>query len=302
MSCFGLLRTQCSRSLRTASSPLLHVRAFSGAPSLWERMGGEEKIRPLCGTLYTLHSTDPLTAPWFQGGSNSKGNIRTPEEIAENVFTFFSSGIGGPHEYKGNDMVAAHMHMHIKNHAFHALTNHVFVGMERHKTGGSAERDEVYDILWSLRGDVMHGTDKNAKPVPQEDTRSLWERMGGEAAIRPLCGTLYELHSTDPLTAPWFEKGPNSKGNIRTPEEIAENVFTFFSSGIGGPHEYKGNDMKAAHMHMVIPKHVFHALTNHVFVGMNKHKTGGVQEREEVYDILWSLRDDVMHGTENAGK
>merc|ERR1719265_1514734 len=31
---------------------------------------------------------------------------------------------------------------------------------------------------------------------------------------------------------------------------------------------------------------------------MEKFKTGGSQEREEVYDILWSLRPDVMRGTE----
>merc|ERR1712178_74605 len=145
----------------------------------------------------------------------------------------------------------------------------------------------------------MHGTEKSAKPKAQEDTRTLWERMGGEATVRPLCGTLYDLHSTDPLTAPWFGDGKFSKGNKRTPEEIKENVFTFFSSGIGGPHEYKGNDMMSAHMHMHIHKHAFHALTNHVFVGMERHGTGGAQEREEVYDILWSLRPDVMYGTEN---
>ena len=30
---------------------------------------------------------------------------RRRPQVKENVFTFFSSGIGGPHEYKGNDMV-----------------------------------------------------------------------------------------------------------------------------------------------------------------------------------------------------
>merc|ERR1719453_2923360 len=139
--------------------------------SLWDRMGGESKIRPLCNDLYTMHSTDPLTAPWF--GAHVKGNIRTADQIKENVFTFFSAGIGGHFEYKGNDMKTAHMHMKIPNHAFHALTNHVFVGMEKHKTGGSAERDEVWDILMSLRDDVMAGTN------------TLWNRMGGEAKIRP---------------------------------------------------------------------------------------------------------------------
>merc|ERR1719181_2394699 len=112
-------------------------------------------MRPLCNELYTLHSTDPLSAPWFAGkpgaspgeGRNLEGNRRTADEVKENVFTFFSAGIGGPHEYKGNDMKTAHMHMNIDNHAF--------VGMEKHKTGGVREREEVYDILWSLREDVI---------------------------------------------------------------------------------------------------------------------------------------------------
>jgi len=270
-----------------------------GAPpaSLWDRMGGEKEVRPLCNTLYQLHSTDPLTKKWF---GDCPGNCRKPEEIKENVFTFFSSGIGGPHKYEGKDMKAAHIHMLIDKHAFHALTNHVFVGMEKHKTGGSKEREEVYDILWSLREDIMAGTLANRPGGLQTmDSRSLWKRMGDEKIIRPLCNDLYKMHSTDPLTKDWFG---NCQGNCRTPEAIMENVFTFFSSGIGGPHKYEGKDMKEAHMHMVIPKHAFHALCNHVFVGMEKHNSGGAVEREEVYDILWSLRDDVMYGTEHAVK
>jgi hypothetical protein len=51
---------------------------------------------------------------------------RTAAEVKENVFTFFSSGIGGPHEYKGQDMVVAHENMAkqmpITEAAFHALT------------------------------------------------------------------------------------------------------------------------------------------------------------------------------------
>jgi alkane 1-monooxygenase len=274
---------------------VLLVVGCSGITTLWDRMGGEAKIRPLCDDLYEMHATDPLTAKWF--GPHVQGNKRTAEQVKENVFTFFSAGIGGPHTYKGNNMKAAHAHMRIDRHAFHALTNHVLVGMEKHQTGGPAEREEVYDILMSLRLDVMHGTENStsAKPKPKP-TQSLWERMGGESKIRPLCNELYEMHTTDPLTASWF--GPHVQGNKRTAEQVKENVFTFFSAGIGGPHTYKGNDLKAAHAHMKIDRHAFHALTNHVLVGMEKHQTGGPAEREEVYDILMSLRPDVMHGTE----
>jgi glutathione S-transferase/truncated hemoglobin YjbI len=263
------------------------------AISLWDRMGGEAKVRPLCNDLYDMHASDPLTAPWF--GAHVEGNQRTADQVKENVFTFFSAGIGGGHEYGGRDMKAAHEHMNIDPHAFHALCNHVLVGMEKHRTGGKAEREEVWDILMSLQDDVMYGTSQKEKPAAEAPSASLWDRMGGEDKIRPLCNDLYNMHATDPLTAPWF--GQHTTGNKRTAEEVKENVFTFFSAGIGGPHPYGGNDMKTAHLHMKIDKHAFHALTNHVLVGMEKHKTGGKGERNEVYDILMSLRPDVMHGT-----
>ena len=92
---------------------------------------------------------------------------------------------------------------------------------------------------------------------------SLWTRMGEEAVIRPLAEELYDLHASDPLTKDWFP--PSSSWNKRTAAEVKENVFTFFSSGIGGPHEYKGQDMVAAHENMAkqmpITEAAFHALT-----------------------------------------
>jgi len=271
------------------------VRAFCSGPSLWDRMGGEAKIKPFCNDLYDLHASDPLTAPWF--GQNTPGYIRATEQVKQNVYEFVSAGIGGGAEYKGNDMKEAHKHMKIYKHTFHALTTHVFDMMAKHECGGVQEREEMYDILWSLRDDVMEASEKNMTPFP-EPTDSLWNRLGGEEKIRPFCNDLYDLHASDPLTAPWFPGGKESAGNIRKSEETKENVFTFVSSGIGGPHEYKGRDMKEAHKHMKIPKHVFHALTNHVFRKMLEHKIGGDQEREEMHDILWSLRPDVMAGTE----
>ena len=87
--------------------------------------------------------------------------------------------------------------------------------------------------------------------------------MGEEAVIRPLAEELYDLHASDPLTKDWFP--PSSSWNKRTAAEVKENVFTFFSSGIGGPHEYKGQDMVVAHENMAkqmpITEAAFHALT-----------------------------------------
>jgi truncated hemoglobin YjbI len=85
------------------------MACFSTEASLWTRMGEEALIRPMCNDLYDRHASDPITKEWFP--STSSWNQRTADEVKENVFTFFSSGIGGPHEYKGGDMVEAHKKM-----------------------------------------------------------------------------------------------------------------------------------------------------------------------------------------------
>lgn len=129
---------------------------------------------------------------------------------------------------------------------------------------------------------------------------SLYERMGGESVLRPLCNDLYGLHASDPLTAPWFS--PSSEWNDRTADEVKEHVFNFFSAGIGGPHEYKGRSMADAHKKMremkPITEAAFHALCYHVLTTMKKHNAGGDKEIEEVLGILQSLKPQVMQGVE----
>lgn len=125
---------------------------------------------------------------------------------------------------------------------------------------------------------------------------TLYERMGGEKVLRPMCNDIYDMHASDPLTAPWF--GVEKDWNINDADTIKEHVFTFFSSGIGGPHEYKGRDMTTAHEKMMemnpISEVAFHSLCYHVMIQMHEHNAGGLKEREEVLGILMFLKDHVM--------
>jgi len=271
--------------------------AYDPNASLWDRMGGESVIKPLCNDLYDLHASDPITAPWF--GKENAWNIRTADEVKEHVFTFFSAGIGGPHKYEGRSMIEAHKKMAelkpLTKTALHALINHVPTMMKKHRAGGDRELDEVVNILYSLVPDVSHYGVAEHEPTDE----SLYDRMGGEEVLRPLCNELYDLHASDPLTKDWFT--PSSAWNIRTAEQVKENVFTFFSSGIGGPHKYEGRSMIEAHAAMrdlkPFTKTAFHALLYHVMAMMNKYD---LKEREtdEVLAILESLRSHVVEGKE----
>jgi len=271
-------------------------------PSLWDRMGGEAVIKPMCNDLYDRHASDPISAPWFRSTGNHSWTIRTPDEVKEHVFTFFSAGIGGPHEYKGRDMVETHKKFAeqkpLTQSSVHALVYHVLEMMSKHGSGGPEEIDEVYDILISLVPDVTKfGTAKF-----EASDKSLWDRMGGEAVIQPMCNDLYDRHASDPLTMPWFASSGDHAWNERTPDEVKHFVYTFFSAGIGGPHKYEGRSMIDAHKGMrdmkPFTKATVHALMYHVLEMMRKYEAGGQREMDEVLAILESLRSHVVEGKE----
>ena len=67
--------------------------------------------------------------------------------------------------------------------AFHALANHVFIAVERHMMGGTAERAEVCATLWLLRPEVMHDTDlSNQGPSP----RQVFVNVGSFTLVHPV--------------------------------------------------------------------------------------------------------------------
>ena len=254
----------------------------------------------MCNDLYDRHASDPLTAPWF--GAGQAWNIRTADEVKENVFTFFSAGIGGPHKYEGRDMVEAHKKFAelkpMTKASIHALTYHGPEMMKKHNAGGDKEIDEVIDILYSL---IPHVSKFGVASFEPKEA-SLWERMGGAEVIEPMCNELYERHASDVLTAPWFD--PANNWNERSADEVKKFVYTFFSAGIGGPHKYEGRSMIDAHAKMrdmkPFTKASVHALKYHVMEMMNKHKAGGEQERDEVLGILESLHAHVVTGADGA--
>ena len=198
-------------------------------------------------------------------------------------------------------MVEAHAKMGelkpLTTSAVHALVYHVPEMMKKHNAGGDGEIDEVVDILYSLVPDVTAG---GLAVHDDPGAASLWDRMGGEDVVRPMCNDLYDRHASDPLTAPWFS--PAESWNQRTVEQVKENVFTFFSAGIGGPHEYGGRSMVEAHAKMraekPFTKASVHALMYHVIEMMKKHNAGKEREMDEVLAILVSLRPAVVEGIE----
>ena len=137
--------------MKQSAGILVAVLAVAGClgcaaeTSLWDRLGGESTIKPWLRSVVDFHFDDPLTAPYF--GPHKFDNNGQREYVKEQVLHFFSAGTGGPYQYTGKDMVAAHSKMKISAAAFHALAYHAVSRMESFGAGGPPERDEVLGIL-----------------------------------------------------------------------------------------------------------------------------------------------------------
>jgi hemoglobin len=73
---------------------------------------------------------------------------------------------------------------------------------------------------------------------------SLYERLGGEAAIMAAVDVFYKKVLADELTRPFFA---GLDVNTQVKKQIAFMAWAF-----GGPTEFKGRDLRSAHADLVV--------------------------------------------------
>ena len=116
--------------------------------SLFERLGGEEKVRKIVNDVLDRNYDNPLIGHHFQKVDLNK--------LKQLVFEFFSMGTGGPHQYSGRDMRSAHNGLNITKDDFERANLDTILAL-RENGVGEAEINEVIGILDSMRRDVIAG-------------------------------------------------------------------------------------------------------------------------------------------------
>lgn len=122
------------------------------------------------------------------------------------------------------------------------------------------------------------------------DHRSLYERVGGEAAIMAAAEIFYRKVLDDPLTRPFFE-GLDMAAQTR--KQVA-----FLAWAFGGPQEYKGRDLRTAHAALVSRglSHVhFEAVAAHLRSTLEELGVPG-ELIDEVLAIVSRTRPQVLGG------
>jgi hemoglobin len=118
---------------------------------------------------------------------------------------------------------------------------------------------------------------------------TLFDRLGGEAAVEAAVISFYEKVMTDPSLAPFFE---HLDMNAQINKQIA-----FMTMAFGGPNKYSGKDLRTAHAKIVAgglhDKH-FDAVAEHLRVTLAELGVDATTT-SEVLDIVGGTRNDVMN-------
>ena len=118
--------------------------------TLFERLGGESRLRTIVDDIVEEHRKNPIVAPRFQKLSS--------EELAaskQHAFEFFSAGTGGPFEYTGRDMRTTHGGMNINEQEYMAVIDDILRVLTNHAVG-EREQQEVLYALYGVKGEILH--------------------------------------------------------------------------------------------------------------------------------------------------
>ena len=114
--------------------------------SLYERLGGESRVRKIANDVLDKNLSNPLISYHFR-------NIDM-DKLKQLVFEFFSMGTGGPHNYTGRDMRTAHTGMKINEEEWISGADDMIAAMNDNGVG-EGEKKEVLAIFDSLKGDIV---------------------------------------------------------------------------------------------------------------------------------------------------
>ena len=115
--------------------------------------------------------------------------------------------------------------------------------------------------------------------------KSLYDRLGGEAAIKAVVDEFVANVSADTRINKWF-----ANADI---DRLKGNLVNQIGQASGGPQVYTGRDMKTTHAGMGIDDAAFDALVEDLVKALD---AAGVQQKEkdELLGILGPMRTDIV--------
>lgn len=115
---------------------------------------------------------------------------------------------------------------------------------------------------------------------------SLYERIGGEAAVNAAVDVFYRKVLADDRISEFFDSVDM--------EEQHTKQKAFLTMVFGGPNDYSGKDMREAHKHMALTDVHFTAVAENLVSTLQDLEVPAA-EIDEIVAIALSVKDDVLN-------
>ena len=114
---------------------------------------------------------------------------------------------------------------------------------------------------------------------------SLFDKLGGFTAVSKVVGEFYDEAEQNPITAPYFE-GLNM-------ESLMDHQVKFLSQALGGPQQYSGKAMKAAHGDIRVTDEAFDTIGQILHDVLEDNDIEG-PDIEAIMALVVSLKEEVV--------
>jgi hemoglobin len=129
------------------------------------------------------------------------------------------------------------------------------------------------------------------KEAPKPAAKSLYDRLGGEKAIKAVVDEFVANVVADKRINKFFAKADGAK--------LKEQLVNQIGQATGGPQKYTGKDMKTAHKGMGIKEADFTALVEDLVKALDKFKVPKT-EKDELLGALGGMKGDIVEGDAKA--
>jgi hemoglobin len=204
--------------------------------SLYERIGGEGAVDAAVDLFYRKVLADDRINQFFETVDMDKQRVKQK--------AFLTFAFGGPANYSGKDMRLGHAHLvekGLNSSHFDAVMDNLGATLTELGVPGDLI-GEAAAIAESVRGDVLAGYTEEEKAA-MNDNKSLYERIGGEAAMDAAVDLFYRKVLADDRISQFFD------GVDMDRQRAKQKAFLTFA--LGGPANYTGKDMREGHAHLV---------------------------------------------------
>jgi len=135
----------------TLLTSLSFAQTAPAQKSLYDRLGGQPAVQAVANGLVDRILADNRVNKWFTHAASSPENTRSYKAT---LTAFICKSVGGPCNYTGLDMVAAHKGRGVTSEAFNAVAEDLSAVLDQLKVPAK-EKGEVMTLVGSLKPSIV---------------------------------------------------------------------------------------------------------------------------------------------------